>query len=877
MLAERTLNLGTAVVGWVALAFIGGCSDSSGPCLSCSLPSQGLIVSHPVPLAGAAARTGAQGLAAGAGDSVVYVSLTTGSVPAGASAAIRRVGDEPRAITAVLDGGFNPVVVPARVGDSVEVVVRDAGGGVVTQMRIGVAATRPPVVVRTEPPHGKRDQPLNASLVVVFSEPVDGASTTPTSIRLLGGSNAVSGAVRFLDPSLDASHVSVEFVPDSPLAPHTQYQLVVTRQVRDLSGDPLAAADTAEFTTGASSTGPPASIRASPDSSLFLVAGETYQLTAVVRDVGGNEITDQPVTWASNRDSVVTVSPTGRVTALIDGWAAVTASVGGVSKPVFVFVAPNPAASITIAPNPTTVAASDTLILAAMVRDAAGRVINNPFPYVEWTSSDPTVATATAYGYGAGTVLGKVTGVSPGSVTVTATSGTARGTTVVTVSPRPVASVTIVPDSATVVVGGAAKLRATLRDSSGRIISGRPITWSSDNATVATVDTSGIVRGATLGSAKVIAAREGVSDTVAITVRTISLATVSAGGRHTCGLTSDGAAYCWGDNFFGQLGFGAFQGPDDCGNGFVEPCSTAPVAVVGGLKFSYVAAGFDDACGLTETGAVYCWGQRQQDWRPFNTSESDSVPVAVSGGLTFSAVSVGLASTCGLTTGGAAYCWGSNGPGLLGDGSGVESHVPVAVSGGLTFSLLSVGWYHACGVTTGGAAYCWGGNNYGQLGVGDSSARSVPVPVAGGLTFTSVSAGQSHTCGVTTGGAAYCWGWNFSGQLGNGSAGFTITAPVPVPVAGGLTFAAVSAGESHTCGITISGAAYCWGGSTNADWVPVAVAGGFTFSSLSAGATHNCSLSAGGTAYCWGDGGVGQLGNGSTTGSSVPVKVKGQP
>jgi len=57
----------------------------------------------------------------------------------------------------------------------------------------------------------------------------------------------------------------------------------------------------------------------------------------------------------------------------------------------------------------------------------------------------------------------------------------------------------------------------------------------------------------------------------------------------------------------------------------------------------------------------------------------------------------------------------------------------------------------------------------------------------------------------------------------------------------------------------------------------VAVAGGFTFSSLSAGATHNCSLSAGGTAYCWGDGGVGQLGNGSTTGSSVPVKVKGQP
>jgi hypothetical protein len=76
--AERTLNLGAAFIGWVALALIGGCSDSSGPCLSCSPPSQGLIVSRPVPVAGVAARTGAQGLADGARDSVVYVSLRVG-------------------------------------------------------------------------------------------------------------------------------------------------------------------------------------------------------------------------------------------------------------------------------------------------------------------------------------------------------------------------------------------------------------------------------------------------------------------------------------------------------------------------------------------------------------------------------------------------------------------------------------------------------------------------------------------------------------------------------------------------------------------------------------------------------------------------------
>ena len=88
------------------------------------------------------------------------------------------------------------------------------------------------------------------------------------------------------------------------------------------------------------------------------------------------------------------------------------------------------------------------------------------------------------------------------------------------------------------------------------------------------------------------------------------------------------------------------------------------------------------------------------------------------------------------------------------------------------------------------------------------SPRLSPVLVAGGVTFAAVSAGESHTCGVTAAGAAYCWGDNFLGKLGDGT---TTNRSSPGLVAGGVSFAAVRADGNHTCGVTAVGAAYCWG------------------------------------------------------------------
>lgn len=296
---------------------------------------------------------------------------------------------------------------------------------------------------------------------------------------------------------------------------------------------------------------------------------------------------------------------------------------------------------------------------------------------------------------------------------------------------------------------------------------------------------------------------------------TLAFASVSLRESFSCGVTLGHVAYCWGDNFYGELANGTLVS------------SGVPVAVTGGLSFASVSAGGFGACGLTIAGLAYCWGDGEQGELGNGTNPvRDSVPTAVSGGLIFSSLSTGEASTCGVTTAGSAYCWGD---GPLGSASTVTGSLPVRVDGGLTFSGVSVGTNTACGVTTVGAAYCWGFNNAGQLGNGSTVTANVPVAVSGGISFSSVSVGTAFACGVATTGAAYCWGNNALGQLGNGS---TTNSSVPVAVAGGLSFQSVSAGNLFACGLTTANSLYCWGANSN-----------------------------------------GQLGNGSATGSNVPVKV----
>jgi alpha-tubulin suppressor-like RCC1 family protein len=388
--------------------------------------------------------------------------------------------------------------------------------------------------------------------------------------------------------------------------------------------------------------------------------------------------------------------------------------------------------------------------------------------------------------------------------------------------------------------------------------------------------------GATTGSIAISATVASLASvTFSVTaLQTSSFVSVSAGAAHTCGITAAGDAYCWGSNGSGQLGDGSPPGT----------IRASPVLVAGGLRFASVSAGGLRTCGLTTTGAAYCWGINAD-----GPLVDRLTPAPVATGLTFTLLVTGDGPDCGITTEGETYCWRF---GFI--------NAPALVAPDLSFIDVGVGNDHACGLTGEGRAYCWGRNGFGQLGDGTTVNRVDPVPVSGDLRFLSLGVGALHTCGITVGGAAYCWGWHAGAELGIG----TTEAPemcgpypcstVPLPVAGGLSFARLSGGvtNSHHCGLTAAGAAYCWGlnysgslgngtltgndtcyirGPTDLGYpcstVPVAVVGGLTFVSVSAGAAHTCGITTEGAVYCWGGNGGGQLGDGSTSQRSSPVPV----
>ena len=355
-----------------------------------------------------------------------------------------------------------------------------------------------------------------------------------------------------------------------------------------------------------------------------------------------------------------------------------------------------------------------------------------------------------------------------------------------------------------------------------------------------------------------------------LTATGIGYRSVALGSDHSCGLTVAGAAYCWGGNFAtGALGDGT------------TTRRVRPVAVIGGRTFASLAASVNSTCGLEPSGTVFCWGDNT-DGQLGNGTVGGFVtaPTLAAGGLQFNALSMGGSHVCGLTAGGAAYCWGNNRRGQLGDETFSDRLTPVAVVGGLTFRAISASSEVTCGITTANELFCWGQSAFWGGGPDLTSAPvATPVRVANGMTFASVSKGGFHVCGVATSGDGYCWGSGNNGQLGTG----TLHETAPVPVLAGSTLAAITAGPINTCAITTSGMTYCWGyngysqvgdGTSIDRHSPQVVLGGHAFSSIDYGTYHVCALESSGIVYCWGSNGNGQLGDGNVnTVSGSPVAV----
>lgn len=243
----RQLRKATQLLGALgALAWLGGCEDhSTGPSRrGIDLPVFAVIASDPA----GAFNASIAATVAGSGYSVTFVSLAPGTVVRGSSVEIRNLASGFTRTEGLVEGGLDPVPMPASVGDTLQLTVTD-GSEITSRALVVVAPRRPPRVVRTEPPPKKRDVVLNARMLVVFSEPVDPATVSTTNIRLIQsgvGGVVVNGQVTLAPDGLTAS-----YQPDAALLPGTDYTLVVEARMRDLDGDALSQAVTVTFTTSA--------------------------------------------------------------------------------------------------------------------------------------------------------------------------------------------------------------------------------------------------------------------------------------------------------------------------------------------------------------------------------------------------------------------------------------------------------------------------------------------------------------------------------------------------------------------------------------------------------------------------------------------------
>ncbi|MGQ0640895.1 MAG: Ig-like domain-containing protein [Gemmatimonadaceae bacterium] len=250
-----------------------------------------------------------------------------------------------------------------------------------------------------------------------------------------------------------------------------------------------------------------ASIVLEPES-LALTPGGARAITATVLDEIGATLPNIGIHWSSENPQVATVSAQGIVSAVGVGKTQVAASKSGKSTTASISVSALPPALVRVTPTTSSVLVGGRVTLTADVFDAGGGILTG-YP-VAWSSSTPTIASVNGRGI--------VTGVASGNVVIGATAAGLTGTAVVTVQPVPVATVTVTPTTGTVSVGASLQLSVSLLDAAGRLLTGRPVTWSSADQNTATVSGNGLVRGRAKGSTTITTTSEGKTASATIIV-----------------------------------------------------------------------------------------------------------------------------------------------------------------------------------------------------------------------------------------------------------------------------------------------------------------------------------------------------------------------
>lgn len=302
-------------------------------------------------------------------------------------------------------------------------------------------------------------------------------------------------------------------------------------------------------------------------------------------------------------------------------------------------------------------------------------------------------------------------------------------------------------------------------------------------------------------------------------------------------------------------------------------------------------------------GRVYTWGNNGfgQLGNGSTTSSNAPQPVSTYGSLqnkTVVSVACGGYHTVAIDRFGAAYAWGYNNHGQLGNSTRTDTTTPIRVyigpMGTVGVRAISCGLYHTAAIDANGNLYTWGNNIFGQLGRGGAWEAPAQVPRThfAQSNIVAVACGSIHTAAVDSSGNVYTWGFNGAGELGNNAAP-SVSNQTPILISSygslsGKTIVAIACGGYHTAALDSTGVVHTWGyngygqlgnGTTTNSKVPVSLSAqgslsGKTIAAIACGNTHTVALDTLGGLHAWGLNGTGQLGNGTTTNSSTPIAIQ---
>jgi alpha-tubulin suppressor-like RCC1 family protein len=346
-------------------------------------------------------------------------------------------------------------------------------------------------------------------------------------------------------------------------------------------------------------------------------------------------------------------------------------------------------------------------------------------------------------------------------------------------------------------------------------------------------------------------------------------ASFTVGNNHVCALKDDHTAWCWGDNYYGQLG--SAGSPTD---------HAVPRQVGTEADWAMLSAGMRNTCGVKTNGTAWCWGNNSSGQLGSGDNGAGAIsPRQVGTGRDWKSLTSGQGVTCGLKTTGALWCWGSNAIGEVGDGTTQNRWVPTRIGDDSDWVSVSSGMQQSCALKSNGTAWCWGLNNAGAVGDGTTENRTIPTRVGTDTDWTGITAGYLGTCGLKTNGSAWCWGLNDAGGIGDGT---TTNSLSPTLVGTSAEWGNVATNLETACGVHVDGSAWCWGnnpygqvgdGSTTVRHDPTQVGTGHDWVKVLPGGGASCGLTSEKDLWCWGDNDSGDLGNGLGPGSYTPVKV----